>query len=156
MANEKKKGPGGRPPIYRKEFADQAKKLCLLGATDAALADFFEVSVPCIAKWKVAHPEFLYSLKEGKQIADATVAQKLYHRAIGYEHPEVKVFNNGGEILTHEVTKHYPPDPTAAIFWLKNRQPQMWRDKPVDEASADGKPIEIRIVDAVRVEENAD
>jgi len=25
--------------------------------------------------------------------------------------------------------KHYPPDTTAAIFWLKNRQPAKWREK---------------------------
>jgi len=26
-------------------------------------------------------------------------------------------------------TKHYPPDATSAIFWLKNRQRDKWRDK---------------------------
>jgi hypothetical protein len=26
------------------------------------------------------------------------------------------------------VRKHYPPDVTACIFWLKNRQPEKWRD----------------------------
>ena len=28
-----------------------------------------------------------------------------------------------------EYIEHYPPDTTAAIFWLKNRQPGKWRDK---------------------------
>lgn len=28
-----------------------------------------------------------------------------------------------------EYIEHYPPDTTAAIFWLKNRQPAKWRDK---------------------------
>lgn len=32
----------GRPTKYRPEFAEQARKLCLLGATDKELADFFE------------------------------------------------------------------------------------------------------------------
>ena len=40
-------------------------------------------------------------------------------------------------------TKHYPPDTTAAIFWLKNRQKSKWRDKQDHEISGpDGKPIE--------------
>lgn len=26
---------------------------------------------------------------------------------------------------------------TAIIFWLKNRKPKKWRDKPADEAEAD-------------------
>jgi hypothetical protein len=79
--------------------------------------------------WKDAHPEFLHSLKQGKEVADAQVEKSLYERALGYSHPEVKVFNNAGEIITYEVTKHYPPDPTSMIFWLKNRRPEQWRDK---------------------------
>ena len=67
-------------------------------------------------------------------MADARVVQKLFERAMGYEHPETKFFtvNKGDfvqEIETRETTKIYPPDVTAAIFWLKNRQPSRWRDK---------------------------
>ena len=39
---EKKKR--GRKSEYRIEYADQALKLCLLGATDKELAEFFSVS----------------------------------------------------------------------------------------------------------------
>ena len=127
MKQEKK--PNGRPTDYRPEYDEQARKLCLLGATDKTLADFFNVSEQTINAWKHKHESFLESLKAGKQLADAQVSEKLFNRAIGYSHPEVKVFNNQGEILTHEVTKHYPPDSTAAIFWLKNRQPERWRDR---------------------------
>lgn len=31
--------------------------------------------------------------------------------------------------VTKEVTKHVQPDTTAQIFWLKNRKPEIWRDK---------------------------
>ena len=68
-----KKHAGGRTPTHKKEFAEQAKKLCLLGATDESLADFFGVSTTSIYNWKNAHPEFVEALKEGKDIADATV-----------------------------------------------------------------------------------
>ena len=124
----------GRPTKYKTEFAEQARKLCVLGATDKQLSDFFEVSESTINKWKLDFPEFSESLKLGKLIADAEVADKLYQRATGYSHPEVKVFNNQGEIVTHECVKHYAPDPTAAIFWLKNRQSDKWRDKQHVEA----------------------
>jgi len=129
----KEKSKGGRPTRYKSEYAEQARKLGLLGATDEALADFFEIAVSTLNKWKKDHPEFMESIKSGKQIADANVASSLYHRALGYSHQETKVFNNMGEIVTYECEKHYPPDPTSAIFWLKNRQPQAWRDKPVEE-----------------------
>ena len=125
-----KKHAGGRPPIYKQEFAEQAKKLCLLGATDESLADFFGVSISCVAKWKVAHSEFLYALKEGKEVADATVAQSLFNRACGYKTKEAKIASVEGKITDIvEVDKYYPPDSTAAIFWLKNRQPKVWRDR---------------------------
>ena len=121
---------GGRPSKYKAEYAEQAYKLCLLGATDKDMADFFEVDEATINRWKEAHNEFRESLKKGKMMADATVAQKLYHRAIGYEHNEIITASFQGQITDKmEVVKHYAPDPTAAIFWLKNRQPKQWRDK---------------------------
>ena len=30
-----------------------------------------------------------------------------------------------------------PPDVTAAIFWLKNRKPGAWRDKPMPAAAGE-------------------
>lgn len=126
-----------RPTRYKAEFAEQARKLCLLGATDKDLAEFFEVSEQTINAWKKAHKGFIESLKAGKRLADADVAERLYQRAMGYSHPEEKVFNNGGEIVTHVTTKRYPPDPTSMIFWLKNRDPERWREKAAEEKSDD-------------------
>lgn len=128
------KNKGGRPTRYKSEYVEQARKLCLLGAIDKEIADFFGVSVATLNTWKTAHPEFLESLKAGKQIADANVAQSLYNRALGYTTKETKIASFEGRITdTLDVDKHYPPDPTSAIFWLKNRQPALWRDKPAEE-----------------------
>lgn len=134
-----------RPTKYKAEFAEQARKLCLLGATDKELASFFEVSERTLNDWKKRHKGFLQSLKAGKQLADADVAERLYQRALGYSHPEEKVFQSGGEIITHNTTKHYPPDPTSMIFWLKNRDPDKWRDKPPEDDQTE-QPIQIEIV----------
>lgn len=136
----------GRPSKYKKEYAEQAYKLCLLGATDKDLADFFEVDEATVNRWKQGHVEFCESLKRGKVEADAVIAQKLFHRAKGYEHQEDKIFNDSGTPLIVPTVKHYPPDTTAAIFWLKNRQPDKWRDKQeIDQsiANKDGKPFAI-------------
>lgn len=119
----------GRPSKYRSEFVEQAGKLCKLGLTDKEIAKFFEVSEQTLNTWKQQHPEFLESLKGGKTLADAEVASKLFHRATGYEHPEDDIRTVGGEIVITPTIKHYPPDTTAAIFWLKNRRPDLWRDK---------------------------
>ncbi len=78
----------GRPTKYKEEYAEQAYKLTMLGFIDAELAEFFEVDESTINNWKHDQPEFLESIKKGKSLADAEVASKLYHRAIGYSHDE--------------------------------------------------------------------
>lgn len=125
----------GRPSKYKAEYAEQAYKFCLLGADDNRLAAFFEVDPATIHRWKHDHAQFCDSIKRGKDIADAEIAQALYHRAKGYSHKAVKMFNNQGEILIEEYTEHYPPDTGAAMAWLKNRQPKDWRDKQEIEHS---------------------
>ena len=122
-----------RPSKYKPEFAEQAAKLCALGATDAQLADFFCVAVSTISLWKVQHPEFSEAIKVPKAEADERVEQSLYRRALGYEHDEVDIRVVGGEIVKTEIRKVYPPDTAAAIFWLKNRAG--WRDKVETEVS---------------------
>jgi hypothetical protein len=119
----------GRPTKYESSFNKQVIKLCKLGATDKEIADFFDVCEKTINNWKIEYPEFLQSIKKGKIEADMKVANSLFKRAIGYRHKEDKIFNNNGEPLIVPTMKHYPPDPTAIIFWLKNRQPEVWRDK---------------------------
>ena len=125
----------GRPTKYKPEYSQQTYKLCLLGATDIELADFFDVSEATINNWKIDYPEFLESIKKGKIEADAKVAESLYKRANGYEHEDVDIKMYEGEIIKTKLIKHYPPDTTAGIFWLKNRRPKEWRDKQEIEHS---------------------
>lgn len=120
---------GGRPTEYKPEYAEQARKLTLLGAIIPELADFFEVSNQTIHNWRKQHSEFFDAIKKGKEIADANVARRLYERATGYSHKDVHISNYQGDITVTEITKQYPPETAAAIFWLKNRQPQKWREK---------------------------
>ncbi len=37
--------------------------------------------------------------------------------------------------ITKKVKKQVAPNPTAAIFWLKNRKPDEWRDRKETEVS---------------------
>lgn len=119
----------GRPTRYRPIFAEQAGAFCLLGADDKKLAELFEVSESTINLWKQKHPEFSESIKKAKEGADCQIAAALFKRAIGYSHPDVHVSNYQGDVTLTPIEKHYPPDTVAMIFWLKNRQPQLWRDK---------------------------
>lgn len=120
---------GGRPTVYKDEYVNKVYKLSLLGATDKEMADILDVCEKTFNNWKEQYPEFLQSIKRGKANADANVADRLYQRAMGFEHDseEIKVID--GEVVRVLVRKIYPPDATSAIFWLKNRQSDKWRDK---------------------------
>ena len=138
-AREKSSLMIGRPTSYKIEFCEQVFKLCLLGATDKAIADFFNIAESTLNKWKLEYPDFSESIKRGKDEADANVGASLYSRAIGHKKKDCeKVFNYQGKIVRANVTEYWPPDTTAAIFWLKNRQPELWRDKQVQEIEAGG------------------
>ena len=123
------KQPRGRPTDYRDEFAVQAGKLCCLGATDKDIADFFGVDERTINRWKDQHADFCQSLKRGKMSADAEVADCLFRRATGYKQEAIKIMQHKGIPVIQAYQETYPPDVTACIFWLKNRRPDLWRDK---------------------------
>ncbi len=137
--------PAGRPSDYKDEYAAQASKLAALGATDQEVADFFEVDVRTIYRWKHVHEDFCQSLKVGKDIADERVERSLYQKAIGYEQDEVKIFMPSGadEPVYAPFRAKIAPDTTAAIFWLKNRQSKQWRDRQEIEHSGGVKMVPV-------------
>ena len=152
--NEKKE-TRGRKTRYKKEYAAMAKDFCLLGMTDKQLADCFSVSETTLNNWKRSHDDFLVSIKAGKIIADARVAGSLYERAVGFSHEEDKIFQYEGVPIVVPTTKHYPPDATSMIFWLKNRQPELWREK-VNENSTNDESVPIGKVQIEVITSNAD
>ena len=119
------------------------------------MAEFFKVSEQTLNSWKHKHPRFLESLKRGKALADARVAESLFRRATGYSHPAVKIFQHNGKTIEHHFTEQYPPDTTAAIFWLKNRQPEAWREKSHfahTEGAVVQKPLEELTIEEIDAE----
>lgn len=137
--------PVGRPTKYREEYVEQARKLCLLGATSQELADFFEVNYDTIHEWMRTRPEFDEAIRQGKTMADAEVAEKLFQRAKGYSHPDVHVTSYEGQVTLTDLVKYYPPDTQAASLWLRNRQPKKWRDRQ-ELTGADGGPVATQVV----------
>ena len=51
---------------------------------------------------------------------------------------------------------HIPPDPTAQIFWLKNRKPDQWREKQREPQNGDNneQPDSVILVDDLKDYEN--
>lgn len=138
-AKKKTGNKGGRPSKFGSVDKAQVERLARAGWTDAQMAEFFGVDERTWHRWKDADPEFCQSLKDWKVEADHRVERSLFERATGYSCPEEKVFNHNGEILRAETVKHYPPDTTAAIFWLKNRLREQWRDRQEVDNDPDNK-----------------
>lgn len=127
----------GRPSGYSKALCERARKVALLGATDAEIADILEINIATLHRWKAQFPEFCDALKAGKAPADDRVERSLFQKACGYTFDTVKIVADAktGAVVRVPHREHVPPDTTAAIFWLKNRRKEEWRDKQEVEHS---------------------
>src|SRR5258707_15461623 len=130
---------GGRPTIYKPENAEIARHACMLGATNEALAERFEVCRRTIDNWIATIPEFRDAVRFGREVADASVVSALFARCTGMEQKMTKVFCHRGQPVTATYTAHLPPDVRACFFWLRNRRPRQWREnRPLVEKGDDG------------------
>jgi hypothetical protein len=135
VGQQKKKA--GRKSKYNPDNNKIIKSLCGRGITDKQLCLFFNIDEKTLNNWKHQFPIFFQSLKTGKALADAKVEACLFQRAIGYSVPDVHISSYEGEITITPIIKHFPPDVTAQIFWLKNRKPKQWRDRQELEHSGE-------------------
>ena len=116
------------------------------GLTDEQIAKNMNISSSTLYDWKNKHPEISEALKKGKEIVDVEVENALYKRALGEKKlikKPIKVkeilYKDGKRVSEKEKVKYVeeelyiPPDVTAVIFWLKNRKPEVWRDKPTPD-----------------------
>ncbi len=151
---KKKKNLGGRPTKFKADLIPKTAVLYAEGKTDREICDIIGICPSTLTNWKGRYPEFLASLKENKEKADSLVEASLFRRATGYYHVEEKIFFGFGVVTRVETVKHYPPDTSACIFWLKNRKPKEWRElsvietKPPTPEGLQKKPFEQFCLDA--------
>ena len=100
------------------------------GLTDEQIAGNIGINTSTLYDWKNKFPKISEALKKGKEVVDIQVENALLKRALGYDFQETRVEKSdkdGTKII--QTLKHIPADTTAQIFWLKNRRPDLWRDK---------------------------
>ena len=120
----------GAPTKYEEKYNAIALNLCKLGGQDKDLADAFNVHSDTIQNWKISHPSFFESIKAGKDFYDSGLIENaLKKKALGYEFTEVKEEEGSQGIKTTKTVKHYAPDTGAIALYLKNRNPDRWKDK---------------------------
>lgn len=126
------------PPAKRKHKqrirldASLAKRIVTLASEGKSAREISEdigVSVATLNNWKGAKETLRSAVEASRRVADELVVSALFRRAVGYSHPAVKMFYDKERgIVTEHYTEHYPPDTTACMFWLKNRQRMLWQD----------------------------
>lgn len=117
------------------------------GLTDEQLAAKMGCSCSTLYEWKKNHSEISEALKKGKEVVDIEVENALLKKAKGYNAEVRKTFKvkdvyydeNGRRCETERLEVgidevHVAADTPAQIFWLKNRRPDKWRDKPANDA----------------------
>lgn len=123
------KNKGGRPKKYDKKLLGAVYKLALLGAKNTQIIESLSIAKDTFYDWMKTNKEFSDTLKKGREDADAAVADSLFRNAVGYSLTETDIRVVEGQIVRTQIKKNYPPNPTSGIFWLKNRQSQLWKDK---------------------------
>lgn len=101
------------------------------GLTDEQIAGNIGINTSTLYDWKNKFSKISEALKKGKEVVDIQVENALLKRALGYDFQETRVEKSdkdGTKVI--QTLKHIPADTTAQIFWLKNRRPDKWRDKP--------------------------
>ncbi|MBR0291090.1 MAG: helix-turn-helix domain-containing protein [Bacteroidales bacterium] len=109
--------------------------LAARGYTIEDMAEDIGVAQSTLHKWISENEELSEALKNGRSLPDTIVENSLYKRATGYKITKRKTIissaaNGEQKPVRVEVSEEeIAPDVTAAIFWLKNRRPDLWRDR---------------------------
>lgn len=136
------------------------------GMTDEEIARQIGISRSTLIEWKKKYPQISKALSDGKDFADRLVEDSLYKKAMGFYVFEQKAFKvknieydeNGKkisekeELQTAEERHYIEPDIKAIIFWLKNRKPEIWKEK-IEENSVDEEGSGVLILTPSQVEE---
>ena len=106
------------------------------GLTDEQIAHNMGINVSTLKVWKNKYQAIATTLKKTKDVVDKEVECALYKSAMGYDYEEIteerRYNRQKGDyemVVTKRIKKHQPPNTASIIFWLKNRKPDVWRDK---------------------------
>jgi hypothetical protein len=124
--NIKRKGRPGRKSKFTEEMLHQVECFAKLGATNKDIAELLDVNLGTVENWLRNKPEFYQAKQRGMKVADAKVAEAAYKSATGYSYEETEISESSKGVYRTTRVKHVPPQPTAFIFWLTNRQPEYW------------------------------
>ena len=138
------------PLIPAEPFLKAHKKkiydLCKQGITTPELADAVGLTVRQLERLIDKSEEIRLWVEKSREMVDMRVEGALYKQAIGYNSITTEVVTHPDGTQSTKVTdKFYPPNIAASQFWLKNRQPERWKEKPAPESAEEKPPLIIQL-----------
>ena len=100
------------------------------GLNDEQIAHNIGIGVRTFYEWLSKYKQLKQVLKQSKEVVDREVENALLKSAVDYYLDEERIDSEGN---VYPVRRFVPPNTTAQIFWLKNRNPNEWRDKKQTE-----------------------
>lgn len=115
----------------------------------AEICKMAHISRATFYNWQKENPAFAHAISEAReqlrQMLVCEAEKSLLKKVQGYTVDEIKVKTVPGRDENGEpvqkvleqttITKHIPPDTTAIIFTLTNREPETWKSRYVSEVS---------------------
>lgn len=153
---------------YGKEYL---RRMAEEGYSDCEIAKSANISYMTFKKWRCMHSEFDEALKLGRYTSDYNVVDALYKKACGYSvkvnktyklkrvdyDPDTgKKLREYEELCVGEDENYIPADVRATSFWLKNRQPERWSDKPDNSSVEEHGIVDIPIADKIDEDKESD
>lgn len=121
-----------------KDRLELVQKWARDGLSEEQIAKNLGISKTTLNLYKQQHPNFLNSIKKGREPFIAEVENALAKRALGFEYEENKTYikqeDSKTTRYTETTTKYYPPDVAACSILLKNKDRGNWSDNPVKAA----------------------
>ncbi len=91
------------------------------------------IKLSTLGLWQKKYPVIKKAIENGRDFSDKEVEDAMFKKAKGFFVTETVLETKEGPqgitTNTREVKKYVPPDTTAQIFWLKNRNNHKWNDR---------------------------
>jgi len=135
----------GRPTLFREGMIAEGKRLTEMGWTIEQIANLWGVNPRSIIRYMKKNPEFSHTIRTARPLADHEIVKSLYERAQGFTQRETHLVpdpkSKTGEVMIQKIIKkEIPGDPTCMRYWLNNRRPDEWRERPEPEMAETYRP----------------
>jgi len=128
-----KPGPKGKYETEVKPFLNDIFEWLKKGYTDCSICAQLGIHQNTWIRYREEHTELSELYARAREHRNALVMNKMYEKAIGYEHEDLFITQHQGKIIEKKIKKYYPPDVNAADLFLRNNDPDYKSAKSVND-----------------------